>query len=236
MTTAIVYARFSPRRNAEECQSNETQLQICRQYCQDQGYAIADEYEDRKASGASTKRKGLHEALGALKRGWVLVTHSGSRLSRNFMDREAMFDRIERRGAYVDLVSQGGRLKNDPESKMMRRLLGIVDQFEREQTAKRTSASAKQRQKNGQAMSAIAPYGKRAGRPVEVVKDGKAAMQRTWEDDPAEQAVIAQIRVLRDAGKGLREIARALNDEGVASRGAKWSHVAVKRILTREKI
>lgn len=234
MTKAIIYARFSPRRHANECQSNETQFQICREYCQRQGYDIADEQQDQNASGKNTKRAGLHAALDGLRRGWVLVVYASSRLSREFFDRESIFKKIEKRGAFVDLVSEGGRLENDCDSKLKRRLLGIVDEHERERTSKRTSDASKQRQKNGQAMSAIAPYGKRPGTPIEITKNGKSEMQRTWEDDPVEQAVIAQIRGLQASGHGLREIARQLNRECVRPRGRAWNHVTVKRILARK--
>lgn len=235
MTNAIIYARFSPRRYADESQSNETQLEICREYCREQGYRVVFEFEDKNASGANTRRQGLNSALGELKRGWVLVTYASSRLSREFFDRESIFKKVEKRGAFVDLVSEGGRLLNGPDDKLKRRLLGVVDEHERERTAKRTSDAARQRQKGGQAMSKIPPYGFQEGPLVEVVKQGKVVQQRTWVPCDYEQGVIRRIVSMRESGMGLREIARELDALGYPARGKKWMHTAVGRIIKREK-
>jgi DNA invertase Pin-like site-specific DNA recombinase len=47
-------------------------------------------------------------------------------------------------------------------------------------------------------------------------------------------AVLPKVTALRDAGKSLREIAKALNTEGATTRtGAAWTAVQVKRVLDR---
>src|SRR5437870_5093362 len=51
MTPAIVYARWSPRPNAEDCLSIETQLDRCRAYCQGNEYEIVQEYQEPNVSG-----------------------------------------------------------------------------------------------------------------------------------------------------------------------------------------
>ncbi|UCC28727.1 MAG: recombinase family protein [Phycisphaerales bacterium] len=52
----------------------------------------------------------------------------------------------------------------------------------------------------------------------------------------SEQAVIADIRSMRTAGKKLKQIAKALTERGIPTktgRSARWSHQAVARILNR---
>jgi Recombinase len=52
-------------------------------------------------------------------------------------------------------------------------------------------------------------------------------------DCPQEQAVAARIRQERQAGRGLREIARLLDAEGITCRGRRWHHSTVQAILSR---
>ena len=40
MTQAVIYARFSPRPDANECDSVEKQLERCRSYCKAHGYDV----------------------------------------------------------------------------------------------------------------------------------------------------------------------------------------------------
>ena len=64
-----------------------------------------------------------------------------------------------------------------------------------------------------------------------------------WRPDPAdparlaehlgEQAVIRRIREERRHGRGLREIARRLDLDGIACRGGRWSHTTVRSVLLR---
>ena len=52
MTDCILYARFSPRRNAGECESIDTQLEALRAHATAQGYTVAGEFRDEAMSGA----------------------------------------------------------------------------------------------------------------------------------------------------------------------------------------
>jgi hypothetical protein len=52
-------------------------------------------------------------------------------------------------------------------------------------------------------------------------------------ENPDEQRAIALIRKRREAGFGLREIARSLDAEGVPCRGAGWNHVTIANVLNR---
>jgi hypothetical protein len=52
-------------------------------------------------------------------------------------------------------------------------------------------------------------------------------------DCPDEQTVIDRICLKREQGKGLREIARMLDAEGITCRGRRWHHSTIKTILSR---
>src|SRR5438046_8651834 len=84
MPLAVLYARFSPRPNAEECDSVEKQLERCRAYSLGHGYTVVAEHHDKDLSGArADNRPGLQNAISAAcKRKAVLVVYSLSPLGR----------------------------------------------------------------------------------------------------------------------------------------------------------
>jgi len=60
MPQAVLYARFSPRPNAEECDSAKKQLERCRPYSEGRGYTVIAEHKDEDLSGArADNRPGL---------------------------------------------------------------------------------------------------------------------------------------------------------------------------------
>ncbi len=228
MVRAIVYARFSPRKNAATCLSNETQISICREYCEKQGYEVAAVFEDAAISGKAS-RKGLRGAIAVLKPGDVLVAYASSRLARNALLLLLTYQQVAKKKASVELVEDGGRISNEPIDICMRTVRAAFDEFDRQMIGKRTSDAMRRHMANGMAMGSSPPYGKMAGPMVE--SGGKK--RRTVVDNDSEQAVIRYIRMLAAGGAGMRAIARQLNEEGIESRGLEWGHVTVSRILAR---
>jgi len=236
MNFAVLYARFSPRPNAAECESIETQMERMRAYCQASGWAVIGEHEDRDLSGRRTdNRPGLQAALdAAARKGCVLLVYSLSRLARNTRDAIDIAERIDAAGG--DLASL--REKIDTTTAMGRfffRLMASMAELEREQIAERTADAMRRHQGAGRRMSAVIgrpfgqeeasclPYGRRA--------DPDDARRLVW--DESELAALARIRQLAAEGKKLREIARLMNEAGELCRGKRWHHQQVKRLLAR---
>ena len=221
-TRAGIYTRFSPRRNAEESESIETQLDLCRAYCRRKGYLIAGEFEDRALSGADEERPGLWAAVDALRSGVVLVAYKLDRLARDVYLSELIQRETAKRGAIIETV-EGGVNGDSPETRMVHQVLQALAEYERKVIAARTRAAMLRHQANGRRMSAQTPYGwtEDPSDPARMVKDAD------------EQAVIRRIVQLDAEGLGLREIARELDDEGIPCRANGWHHTPVKGILDR---
>lgn len=232
MTPANTYMRFSARRFAEECKSIEMQRDLCRQYCEAHGYTIMGEYADEGIGGSEEDRPGLWAAISSLKRGSVLVAYKADRLARDVYLHELIYRDVAKKGARIELVD-GTNNDDTPENKLLRTVLAAFSEYERKVIAARTKAAALRLQASGVAVSAAAPYGKKAGPTRPITRRGQPAMQRTWIDDEAEQAVIARVVALRSAGAGLRGIARQLNSAAVPCRGREWTHASVRRVLNR---
>lgn len=236
---AVIYARFSPRRNHEDCLSCETQLEYCRSFAEIHQLEVIGEYRDEAISGKEENREGLNQALDAVtKAGGVLIVYKLDRLARNTGLMLRISKQLEKAGANlaslhesIDTTSASGRL--------FFTIMAAFAEFEREQIAERTSEAMQRHQKNGRRMSKRIRYGWEedpesplADKPG---KDGKhyhLGIRKNAE----EQNTIQRIMELHEAGLGSRRIIHKLNDEGRDFRGnPKWYPSMVDTIIKREK-
>jgi site-specific DNA recombinase len=201
---AIIYARFSPRPNAAESESIETQLDYCRAHCQAQGLEIAGEFEDRALSGDDEDRPGLWAAVDALRRGYILLVYRLDRLARSVYLSE--FIRREVKEVFV------------------RQVLQAEHEYAKKVAAARTKYAMLRHQAAGRRMGSGCPYGWK--------RDPKNPPMMVRDEE--EQAVIRRIVELRKEGKTLRGIKDILDSEGVLLRGRKgWNHMLVANIVKR---
>ncbi len=101
-------------------------------------------------------------------------------------------------------------------------VLAGAAEMERNLTRERTRSALAIKRANGERVGSLA-FG------YDLAADGKTLIENV-----AEQAVIADIRAMRQQGKKLRQIAAVLTERGVRTktgRSAKWGHPAVARIL-----
>ncbi|HTK74017.1 MAG TPA: recombinase family protein [Gemmataceae bacterium] len=222
----MLYARFSPRPNPEECDSAEKQLERCRAYSLGHGYTVVAEHLDKDLSGArADNRPGLQNAIAAAcKRKAVLVVYSLSRLARCTRDAIDLAASLSAAGADLAVIQENVNTRS-PMGRFVFILFSALAELEREQVAERTSAAMLRHQAKGRRMT----------RPDRCPYD--------WRPDPSdadrlvedadEQTTIRRIREDRRHGRGLREIARRLDAAGVACRGARWSHTTVRSVLRR---
>jgi len=237
---AVIYSRFSPRRNAEDCEGCERQTEICRNYCKFNNLKVMGEFKDEALSGKlSANREGLQKAMSAAKQHKaVLVFYSLSRFARNTRETLDLADELQKAGAGLCSVTE----KIDTTSYMGRfffRLLAIMAEMEREQISERTSDIMQQHQASGRRMSFRLPYGM-ANDPDD---------PRRMVKNPYEQKVIRRIIKLKEKKLSLRATCAKLNEEGIKPRQqkkkfkgrtvyckGKWNHKLISNILTRAGI
>lgn len=227
MTRAILYARFSPRRNEETSLSNEVQIAQMEDYCRKEGIEVFRTFKDSAISGSMHDRPGLTAALGALKKGYILLVYQRDRLAREVLLAELIRRQVSAAGATIRALS--GDIEGDPSDPtiiFVRQIMDAVAELARKQTAQRTRDSMRTHQANGLRMGRFAPYG--------------------WEVDPAdpkrlipresEQPAIARIVKLHKKGTGLKivRIVERMNEEmPEIARGKAWTYRTVKKILDR---
>jgi len=238
--SVYIYTRFSPRRNAAESQSNETQYAKCQEWGAANGVPMPPtfQYEDKALSGKASNaelledlvadRPGLKEMLNDLSAGDVIIVYDLDRLARDTFLGMAILKAIQCRGARLATVSAGFVDLSDDSQELLLFVRLWAAKQERKSISRRTSDAMRRHQANGRKMSKIPGYG--------------------WQDDPDDPARMIpnegereSLEVIRSylAVEGLsdREIARQMNDNHQEhksrSKGGAWSHQFVGSLRKR---
>ena len=224
----IIYTRFSPRKNGDECESCEVQEAFCRQYVKDRsGWDVFSVHSDKALSGGDADRPGLFAALAELRRGDVLLCYHPYRLARDTYLAESIRRSVQRKGASIICVK--GEIEGDPSDPMvqaMRKIMDVIGELERKTTAQRTRDAMRRYQSDGRRMGRYAPYG------WSLSPDDPKKML----PNPAEHDAVCRIRQLHEEGRGWAVIVRVMNAElpNVCRLGpGKWNFRTVKKIALR---
>jgi DNA invertase Pin-like site-specific DNA recombinase len=224
------YLRVSTDRQAEEGLGLEVQEQAIRTWARANGHRVSLWARDEGVSGSNglDRRDGLADALEALKSNLAgaLIVYRLDRLARDLVLQEQLLADVRRIGADVFSTSsaEASYLTDDPDDpsrKLIRQVLGAVNEYERAMIALRLRSGRRRKAENGGYAYGAPPYGYRVERG-ELVEHG------------AEQAALTRMRALREAGHSYREIAAALQGERHApKRGTVWHPMTVRQILIR---
>jgi len=222
---AIVYARFSPRPDASECDSITKQVERCQAYCDHKGYFIRHVHVDPNASGGTLERRGLRHALANLEKDWVLIVDRSDRLARDMLVSITIKQIIKEAGATIE-YADGSPEEITPEGKLFQGILTLIAAYERDRIRLRTKLGLERKRRACQKISKIPPIG--------------------WEDDPVhigslrlneteQDAIVYACRLKGEGKRSSFEIAELLNlSFGRSScRGKPWNDRTVRRIIKR---
>lgn len=223
---AILYARFSPRPNADTCESVDDQFSRLRERCKRDSLDIAGEFSDKNQSGDDYDREGIRDAINQISKGYVLVVESLSRLARDIILQEFYIKEVENRGGKVVSIAGEGTENDSLENQTMRKMIGVFNEYHKKVQAQLTSKRMKSKQRQGKRMTRPdrLPYGYKLDgiNEMDIIPDEK------------EQAVLARIIDMREIGLSLPEIAKTLNSEGITSKtGKQWHPSTIFYILKR---
>ncbi len=224
-TQAIIYTRFSPRPNADECKSNEKQLERCMAYRRQKGYVADGHYQDRKVSGSILQRPGLAAALCALKSGMILVVDSSDRLARDMLVNLTIRHEVEKAGATIE-YADGSPTMTTPEGTFFQNMMAAVDTYERDRICLRTKKGLEKKRKNGERTTGEIPIGWK-----EDLEDPKRLVV-----DRRERKVIIEICEMHANGYPSGHIADSLDIlHEMGCRGKPWSPRTIRKLIKRHK-
>lgn len=180
-------------------------------------------FEDPGYSAKNTDRPAYQQMISRLRTGEFshVVVWKIDRISRNLLDFAAMYSELKKLG--VVFVSKNEQFDTSSAiGEAMLKIILVFAELERNMTSERVSAVMLSRASNGQWNGGRIPY-------------GYARNSDTGEFflDPTEAPIVQRIYDLYEAHHSTFFVANALNGEGLQTRsGAKWSSVAVHKILT----
>ena len=223
---AIIYSRFSPRRNADDCESCETQIDYCQTFCKFHKLEVVKVYRDENISGSEENRPILWDAIAATKRGYALVVHKFDRLARNAFLMYSLERQCSKKDVKIMSASGEGTIERSmsADERLKMGLLRLFAEYERAIISARTSAAMLRHQRRGRKMGGTAPYGTMVD-----PKDGTRLIKNSYE-----QKVIKRIWELKHKGLGLVNTCKQLDAEGFRTRTRKkFYHCLVQRVLRR---
>lgn len=154
---AIVYARVSTTRQAENDLSIPDQLAHAQRYCQTNNIEIVGEYVDAGASGRTEKRPQFQNMVRDVKSGKVaanlVLVHSLSRFFRDHFGLE--FYRRELAKYNASLLSMTQDMGVGPQAKMANQFMSIFDEYQSDETSKHVSRSMLENARRGYWLSLI---------------------------------------------------------------------------------
>lgn len=228
MKRAVVYARVSTERQAEEGLSIDSQIDACRAKAAELGAVVLQVYRDEGITGRTDARPGFRAAIHRCSAGGVdfLICWSSSRFARDQHDAIVYKRELAAHGTRL-VYAQSGIDLTTMEGWMLDSFQQVMDEHYSRQVSADTKRSMMKAAGEGYFMGGRVPYGYE---PVQA-SDGRRRRLAPLEHE----AMIVRL-IYRQAveGVGALTIARELNDQGVTMRGSTWRKGTVLAMLKSE--
>ena len=230
-TPAALYARVSSDRQDVDL-SVAAQLRALRDYARKNGYLVAREYVDEAESGRIADRPEFRKMIDAASQANApfreILVWKFSRFTRKREHAVAFKSMLRRKG--VRVVSITEQADDTPTGKLLEGIIESVDEFYSENLAQEVTRGMREAASRGFWVASRTPYGYNRV----MVQDGPKK-RPTLELDPDASEVVKRIFEMAEAGTGMLQISKTLNDEGIASPAGKlWSKNGVHFILRNE--
>ena len=153
---AIIYTRISSK-NQSLGTSLESQLELCRQYCNENNFKILDEVSEVISARNMQKQEKLLEVI-KQNSSFNLIVLEPSRISRNLCNFTNQIDIIKQNKITLHFVQDNLISSNSIDFKKI--IAGIYDgELESETLSKRIKRSVEKRKINGTYYPSVPPYG-----------------------------------------------------------------------------
>lgn len=228
---AVLYARFSPRPDADECESLEVQVTRCRAYAQMAGLTIVEEFLDPEVSARMVP---VHKRESGGKMMEYVQTHDIKhivvarldRIFRSSLDGHTVMEHLRKTQTNLHFADQNGCSLNTKTAvgQMIFSVLLAFAEFEPRQTSERTS----------RALRHVLAKGYRVGQRVMFGRKLDQTNKKKTIPCEEERQVINQMMAWYQEGHHPAKISRRLNKLRILCRGNRWTTRAVTQILRRE--
>lgn len=220
--TAVVYARVSTARQADDGLPVESQLEQCRAKAAALGARVLEVFRDDGISGRTTNRPAFQAALDYCDEQRIdyFVCWSSSRFARNHIDAALNKRLLEKSGVRLVFVSQD--FGESDEAWMIESIVAIMDEQYSRAIAKDTRRSMAKNAVDGFWNGGNVPFGYQS-----------APVGRRKQLVPVESEALVVRMIFRWCidGHGQKDIALRLNGSGIGRRGKVWDKASVASVL-----
>jgi site-specific DNA recombinase len=228
---AAIYARVSSDKQDVDL-SISAQLNALREYANRNGHEVVREFVDEAESGKTADRPAFREMISMARRPQkpfdCILVWKYSRFARSRQD-SIVFKTLLRKNG-VRVVSINEPSDDTPTGKLFEAMIESLDEFYSANLGEEVTRGMRESASRGFYIGNYTPYGYRKIR----VNDGGKERPKLM-PDPHEAQVVARMFNEVLEGKGLKEILKGLNREGIAGpRGREWIKTTVHGILTNE--
>lgn len=214
------YARVSTGRQASEGESLDVQERQIGGYATMHGLSVDRMFVERGISGSTPLRERPEgcDLLEVAEAGDVIITAKLDRMFRSALDALDVLARLQDRGVSLHMIDLGGDVTGNGISKLVFTILSAVAEAERDRIRERVSTVKADQKRRGRYLGGRVPFGFVVG------PDGGL------HPVPQQQAIIADVQILRDASMPLRQIA----DEIASRHGVKLALATLSKLAKAE--
>jgi site-specific DNA recombinase len=224
--TAIIYARVSTKRQADDGLPIESQLDRCRGRAEKVGSLVVSEFADLGISGTVEMRPQFQAAINYCEKNKVdyFITWSTSRFARDKHDSATYKRRLDVCGTRLIYVSF--EIDRDSHAGFLTEgVMELMDEFYSRQISEDTSRSMVRNAQNGYFNGGRPAYG------FEVIPAPNDKKRKKLKVNKSEAKIVKEIFKLRLEGMGAKSIAGTLNEKNFLNRKLRWHKQSVLTVL-----
>lgn len=228
---AAIYARVSSDKQDTDL-SISAQFRALREYAIKNGCEIIKEFVDEAESGRTADRPAFKEMISIARRNSrpfdVILVWKYSRFARNREDSIVYKTLLRKHG--VQVISITEPFEDTPTGRLLEAMIESLDEFYSANLGEEIMRGIRESASRGFYVSGYAPYGYRRIK----VRDGSKDRVKL-EPDEHQAEVVKQLYSNVLKGKGLKELGKELQKNGIASpTGKGWGKTTLYHILTNE--
>lgn len=173
------------------------------------GQAVHEIFEDAGISGAIPvdQRPAGSRLMAVLKRGDTIIAAKMDRIFRSSLDALQTAEKLREMGVSLILEDMGGNVMENGTARLFFTMAAAFAEFERERIKERVMTGKASKKARGGHIGGSRPFGYR------IEGTGRDAM---LVEDPAEQAAIRDMKIMRVTGMAYHKIAEALGKRGIS--------------------
>lgn len=224
--TAIIYARVSTTKQADEELPVESQIAQCRKKAEELGAEVVKVYRDDGLSGRSDTRPAFRSAIdyASVYSPTYLITWSSSRFARNKVDAGVYKASLAKAGTQLVYVSMNVDTSTN-EGWLIDGVMELFDELYSRQVSADTLRSMVKNASEGYWNGGRPPLG------YAPVPDADNPKRKRLQVVEHEAIIVREMFDLRSNGQGAMAIATLLNEKGSTNRGHRWNKGTVASLL-----